>query len=107
VNVKSLTALLDADPRQAAIHTKPLVVADPGNAELQGLYLAALYQSRNSWDFERGLARATASGVTVKRMLGASEPFKRALAAESKLRKATPSGGVLTDEAMAKIQAGL
>jgi len=107
VTVKTLTALLDADPRQAAIQAKPLAVADPGNAELQGLYLAALYQSRNAWDFERGLARATASGATVKRMVGASEPFRRALGAENKLRKATPGGGVLPDEVMAKILAGL
>ena len=57
--------MLGSDPKGAAALAKNLVAADPGNAEAQGVYLAALYRSKNTWDFERALSRALASSVTV------------------------------------------
>ncbi|WP_306599483.1 serine/threonine-protein kinase [Geothrix sp. 21YS21S-2] len=104
---KAVLALLDTDPRQAAAQAKAMAAADPGNAEVQGLYLAALYQSRNAWDFERGLNRAMASGLTVGQMLQAAPAFKKALAQEIRLQKANPPAGILPGDVMKKISAGL
>ncbi|BDU73988.1 serine/threonine-protein kinase [Mesoterricola silvestris] len=104
---KAVAALLNADPRQAAAQARTLAANEPGNAEVQGLYLAALYRSGNAWDFERALSRAAASGVTVKKMLAAAPAFREALAQESRLRKAKPPAGILPDDVMAKILAGL
>ncbi|NTV75103.1 MAG: hypothetical protein HGA66_12965, partial [Holophaga sp.] len=104
---KAILALLDADPRQAAAQAKAMAAADPGNAEVQGLYLAALYQSRNAWDFERGLNRAMASGLTVGQMLQAAPALKKALAQEIRLQKANPPAGILPGDVMKKISAGL
>ncbi|HLO68517.1 MAG TPA: serine/threonine-protein kinase [Holophaga sp.] len=104
---QKITALLAADPRLAAAEAKAAVAMDPGNAELQGLYLASLYRSRNAWDFERALARATRSGVTVSRMLAACPAFKAAIAEELRLRKTNPSAMVLPEEVILKVQAAL
>lgn len=48
-----------------------------------------------------------ASSVTVKKMLGASAPFRAALAQESRLRKAKPPAGLLSEETMQRILASL
>lgn len=104
---RAILALIDTDPRQAAAQAKAMAAADPGNAEVQGLYLAALYQSRNAWDFERGLNRALASGLTVGQMLQAAPPLKKALGQEIRLQKANPPAGILPGDVMKKISAGL
>ena len=106
-DARSVTALLATDPRQAAAQAKALVAGDPGSAELQGLYLAALYQSRNAWAFERGLSKANAEGVTVKKMIAASSAFKAALVQESRLQRASPASGVLSPELLRKISDAL
>ena len=105
--VKAITALLATDPRQACNQARTLAAADPGNAEVQGLYLAACYRSQNAFDFERGFAKATGSGVTVKKMLSASEPFRKVLKQEIDLAKAKSSNRLLTAETLDKITAGL
>jgi hypothetical protein len=102
-----VTALLASDPKAAAAQARTLAAADPGNPQAQGLYLAALYQSRNAWDFDRALSRAMASGVTVKKMLNASAPFHAALAQEMKLRKATPPAGLLSEDTLQKMNSSL
>jgi serine/threonine-protein kinase len=104
--MKTIGKLIETDPRQAVSVLKPLVQDQPGNVERQGSYLAALYRSRNAWDFERALGRATAAGVTVKAMLGVPA-FRAAMAEESRLQKAKPPTGVLPAEVMAKVVEGL
>jgi hypothetical protein len=99
--------MVGTDPKQAVAQARNLVAADPGNAQLQGIYLAALYRSRNSWDFERGLSKAMASGVTVKKMMDACPAFRGCLAEESRAHKAKPPSGILSDEVMQKILASL
>jgi serine/threonine-protein kinase len=103
----AIAALMATDPRQAAAQARPLAAATPGDAEVQGLYLAALYRSRNAWDFERALGKANGAGVTVPMMLKASTPFRQALAEENRLRKANPPAGLLPQEVMDRILAGL
>ncbi|WP_316410445.1 serine/threonine-protein kinase [Mesoterricola sediminis] len=100
---RRITGLLAADPRQAAAEAKAAVAQDPGNAELQGLYLAALYRGRNAWDFEKALVRAQGAGVTVARMISASAPFKAAMAEESRLQKTNPGAAVLPEEVLRKV----
>jgi hypothetical protein len=107
MDAKALAALLATDPRQAAAQARALVGADPANAELQGLYLAALYQCRNAWDFERGLSKANASGVTVKKMITVSPAFKAALVQESRLQRVNPASGVLSPDLLRKISDAL
>jgi serine/threonine-protein kinase len=102
--MKTIGNLIDTDPRQAATALKPLVLDQPSSVERQGNYLAALYRSRSTSEFERALARATAAGVTVKAMLGVPS-FRSAMAEESKLQKAKT--GVLPPEVMAKVVEGL
>jgi serine/threonine-protein kinase len=103
----SVAALVATDPRQAAVQARALAAASPASAEAQGLYLAALYRSRNTWDFERALAKAGGAGVTAGMMLKASVPFRQAMAEESRLRKANPPAGVLPPEVMDRILASL
>jgi hypothetical protein len=104
--LKSAAKLIGSDPRQAANLLKPLAQAQPGNVEVQGTYLAALYRSGNAWDFERALARAGGAGATVRAML-AVPAFRAAMADESRLQKAKPPAGVLPPEVMAKVVEGL
>ena len=104
--VRQTAAPIATDPRQAAAQLKPLVQAAPANVELNAQYLAALYRSRNAWDFERALARATAAGVTPKAML-AIPAFRSVMIDERNLRKANPDGGLLPQEVMDKLVAGL
>lgn len=104
---QKIALLLATDARQAAAEAKAAVAADPGNAELQGLYLAALYRTRNAWDFERALARATNAGVSASRMLAACPAFKAAIAEELRLRKTNPAAMVLPEEVILKVQAAL
>jgi hypothetical protein len=104
--MKTVGRLIETDPRQAVSVLKPLVQEQPANVERQGSYLAALYRSRNAWDFERALTRATAAGVTVKAMLGVPA-FRSAMAEESRLQKAKPPAGVLPADVMAKVIEGL
>ncbi len=86
---------------------------------LEGV-LEPVGRSRDEWRFQDpSLARVrlasrlardlelNASGVTVKKMLASAPPFRAALAEESKLRKAKPPAGLLPDEVMDKIMAGL
>lgn len=72
---------------------------------MQASLLAAQYFSGNAFDFERVLTRALASGVSVKAMLP-NPAFHKALAREMSLRK-SKQGGLLPDEVMDRIQAGL
>ncbi len=102
--MQTLGKLIDTDPRQAATALKPLVQDQPSSVERQGNYLAALYRSRNTSEFERALAGATAAGVTVKAMLGVPS-FRSAMAEESRLQKA--KAGVLPPGVMAKVVEGL
>jgi len=105
--VKAITALMATDPRQACNQARTLAAGAPGNAEVQGLYLAACYNSQNAFDMERGYARATGSGLTVKKMLSASEPFRKVLQKESALAKAKSSSRLLTAEFLDRITADL
>jgi hypothetical protein len=102
--LKTIGKLIDTDPGKAVAVLKPLVQAQPGRAELQGNYLAALYRNHSPQDFDRALTRATANGVTVKGMLGVPA-FRSALSEESRLQKT--KSGVLPVDVMAKVLEGL
>jgi len=99
-----LAALIATDPRQAAVQWKALAQAEPRNPVAQGNYLAALYRSRNAWDFERALSRAQGNGVTVAALLKVPA-FNAAMAEERRLAKA--GAEVLPKEVMDKVYAGL
>jgi hypothetical protein len=102
--LKTIGKLIDTDPAKAVAVLRPLVQAQPGRTDLQGNYLAALYRSRSPQEFDRAFTRATASGVTVKGMLGVPA-FHSALADESRLQKAR--AGVLPVDVMARVIEGL
>jgi serine/threonine-protein kinase len=104
--LKTIGKVIDSDPQQAVALLKPMALAQPGSATVQGNYLAALYRSRNAQDFDRALTRATAAGVTVKVMLGVPA-FRAAMADESRLQKTRPPSGVLSPEVMDKVVEGL
>jgi serine/threonine-protein kinase len=104
-SAQKIARLIETDPKQAVSLLQPIVQANPRNPEMQASLLAAHYFNNNAFDFERSLTRALASGVTVKAMIG-QPAFNKAMKQESGLRK-SKQGGVLPDEVMARILAGL
>jgi len=81
-------SLIQSDPRQAAAILRPLAYAQPGDASLQGNYLAALYRGRNVAEFERAMGNAKQNGLTALRLSQASPAFRQAYLDERAAQKA-------------------
>ncbi|MBP1627927.1 MAG: hypothetical protein H6Q00_2402 [Holophagaceae bacterium] len=96
-------SLIQSDPRQAAAILRPLAYAQLDDAQLQGNYLAALYNARQVAEFERVLATAKGKGHGALKLIQASPAFRQACAQERAAQKARNGTSVWTVEEFARM----
>jgi len=98
--------LVREDPVQAVFILRSLAGARPGDVQLQGTYLAALYFSKDGAAFDEAFGAAHAAGLKVTDLLKV-QAFRTALQEETRLHRSRSLTPVLSPGAYARVLSDL
>ena len=96
-------ALIPTDAAKAVRTLRGLASAQPGDAQIQGSLLGALYRLGNAAEFERSLDGAKAAGLSGPQMMKAAPVFRSAMADELRAHKAKDHSNLLSLATVTKI----
>lgn len=92
--------MIGSNPGSAAEVLKPLAIAQPNNAQAQGLFLASLYRARRAGEFERQFKIAQANGLSATQMMSAAPAFKKAMVEELGAHRGKTGANILSLETL-------
>jgi hypothetical protein len=99
-------ALMEEDPGAAIQLLRSLAASHPGDAQIQGNLLAAIYHTRNAVEFERAYFDANSSGLNMAALLKVPS-FKAAIQEETRLHRNRSLYKVLPGELLTRMLNGL
>ncbi|HJV48424.1 MAG TPA: serine/threonine-protein kinase [Geothrix sp.] len=99
------TSLIAEDPGEALNLLRPLAAEHPGDAQIQGPFLAALYRAHRAVDFEQAYANATAAGLNLAALLKVPS-FKAVIQEETRLHRNRSLYCVLPGELLTRMLSG-